>query len=105
MEERYIKIIAKIHNKDPNVLVIKKQLKNMKKVLGGEIDIIPYKDVLLVIPANTKINKEQIDLKNLGSSFITGNDTKNSDFKSLKVKQINTYLKELGKERGNDYEQ
>ncbi|MCX8075235.1 MAG: DUF3846 domain-containing protein [Clostridia bacterium] len=100
MEEHYLKILVKDPGKNPEVKKIRKQLKSMQDIVGGYIEIVPYKEAIIVCNEEGKLNNLEPNV-NLdkdyiaGSFFIVGDDEKNGDFKSLTDEQIERFKKEF----------
>lgn len=100
MEEHYIKILVKDPGKEPEVKKIRKQLKDMQKIVNGPIEAIPYKNAILVCNEEGKINNLEPNVNLgfdyiLGSFFMVGDDEEKGDFKSLTDEQIEKFKKEF----------
>lgn len=100
-ESKKLKIIYKEVGKDPVVLEIEDTLEAKQKLVGGLIEIVPYKDDLLLICneegkiTNLKPNL-QFDYDYIaGNCFIVGDDYENSGFKSIEENQIKDIKKDL----------
>lgn len=100
---RYIDILLKKPSKRPRKITIENTLANMEKLVGGGIEVIQHKDVLLILNNESKyLNLEpNFEYKNdliCGSFLIVGDDYENGDFKSLNNKQLKKYRKEFSLE-------
>lgn len=100
-ESKKLKIIYKEVGKDPVVLEIEDTLEAKQKLVGGLIEVVPYKDDLLLICneegkiTNLKPNL-QFDYDYIaGNCFIIGDDYENSGFKSIEENQIEDIKKDL----------
>ena len=96
-----IVIIYKEVGKDPVVMEIDDTLEAKQKLVGGLIEVVPYKDNLLLICneegkiSNLKPNL-QFDYDYIaGNCFIVGDDYENAGFKSVEENQINDIKKDL----------
>lgn len=108
LEEKYdledtkkLKVIFKEVGKDPIVMEIDDTLEAKQKLVGGLIEVVPYKDNLLLICneegkiTNLKPNL-QFDYDYIsGNCFIVGDDFENSGFKSVEDNQIEDIKKDL----------
>ena len=98
-----LKVIYKEVGKEPIEMEIDDTLEAKQKLVGGLIEVVPYKDDLLLICneegkiTNLKPNL-QFDYDYIaGNCFIVGDDYENADFKSIpddKIQEIKTDLKE-----------
>lgn len=100
-ETKKLKVIFKEVGKDPVVMEIDDTLEAKQKLVGGLIEIVPYKDDLLLVCneegkiTNLKPNL-QFDYDYIaGNCFIVGDDYENSGFKSLEDSQIEDIKKDL----------
>ena len=96
-----LKIVFKEVGKDPVVMEIDDTLEAKQKLVGGLIEVVPYKDDLLLICneegkiTNLKPNL-QFDYDYIaGNCFIVGDDFENSGFKSVEENQIEGIKKDL----------
>jgi antirestriction protein len=96
-----LKIVFKEVGKDPVVMEIEDTLEAKQKLVGGLIEIVPYKDDLLLVCneegkiTNLKPNL-QFDYDYIaGNCFIIGDDYENGDFKSVEESQIEDIKKDL----------
>lgn len=100
-ETKKLKIIFKEVGKDPVVMEIDDTLEAKQKLVGGLIEIVPYKDDLLLVCneegkiTNLKPNL-QFDYDYIaGNCFIVGDDYENSGFKSIEDSRIEDIKKDL----------
>ena len=100
-ETKKLKVIFKEVGKDPVVMEIDDTLEAKQKLVGGLIEIVPYKDDLLLVCneegkiTNLKPNL-QFDYDYIaGNCFIVGDDYENSGFKSIENSQIEDIKKDL----------
>ncbi len=96
-----LKVIFKEVGKKPIVIEVDDTLEAKQKLVGGLIEVIPYKDNLLLICneegkiMNLKPNL-QFDYDYIaGNCFIVGDDHENSGFKSVEENQIEDIKKDL----------
>lgn len=109
LEIERLKILFKEVGKRPKVMEIDDTLEAKQKLVGGLIEVVHYKDNMLLIcneegknlqmPPNLKFENTYI----LGDCFVIGDDYKNSGFKSLSIEEIRTARKDL-LERAVKYE-
>ena len=100
-DTKKLKVIFKEVGKDPVVMEIEDTLEAKQKLVGGLIEIVPYKDDLLLVCneegkiTNLKPNL-QFDYDYIaGNCFIVGDDYENSGFKSIEDSQIEDVKKDL----------
>lgn len=100
-ETKKLKVIFKEVGKEPVVMEIDDTLEAKQKLVGGLIEIVPYKDDLLLVCneegkiTNLKPNL-QFDYDYIaGNCFIVGDDYENSGFKSIEESQIEDIKKDL----------
>ena len=100
-ENKKLKVVYKEVGKDPVVMEIDDTLEAKQKLVGGLIEVVPYKDDLLLICneegkiTNLKPNL-QFDYDYIaGNCFIVGDDFENSGFKSVEENQIEDIKKDL----------
>lgn len=100
-ETKILKVIFKEVGKNPVVMEIDDTLEVKQKLVGGLIEIVPYKDDLLLVCneegkiTNLKPNL-QFDYDYIaGNCFIVGDDYENSGFKSIENSQIEDIKKDL----------
>ena len=100
-ETKKLKVIFKEVGKDPVVMEIDDTLEAKQKLVGGLIEIVHYKDDLLLVCneegkiTNLKPNL-QFDYDYIaGNCFIVGDDYENSGFKSIENSQIEDIKKDL----------
>lgn len=108
-DNRYIEVLYKSPRKKPKRILIENTLEDMQKLVNGYIQIVRYKDALLVCNEERKMRnlEPNVMFKNdiiCGSFFLVGDDYKNADFISLSEKQIKKYKKELSADIQIDYE-
>ena len=100
-ETKKLKVIFKEVGKDPVVMEIDDTLEAKQKLVGGLIEIVPYKDdLLLVCNEEGKITNSKPNLQFdydyiAGNCFIVGDDYENSGFKSIENSQIEGIKKDL----------
>jgi len=100
MSKDYMFIIIKPPNKAPKVAKIPKRIRDMEKLVNGNIEEMRYKNVLIIYnekqnDKNLKNNTIFKELSMKGTILITGNDEKNGDVRSLKKREIIYYLNKL----------
>ena len=100
-EYKKLKIIFKEVGKKPIVMEIDDTLEAKQELVGGLIEIVPYKDDLILVCneegkiINLKPNL-QFDYDYIaGNCFVVGDDYQNSGFKSIKNSQIEYIKKDL----------
>ena len=100
-EANKLKIVYKEVGKDPVVMEIDDTLEAKQKLVGGLIEVVPYKDNLLLICneegkiTNLKPNL-QFDYDYIaGNCFVVGDDYENGGFKSVEESQIEDIKKDL----------
>lgn len=99
-----LRVIYKEVGKEPEVIEIEDTLEAKQKLIEGLIEVVPYKDnLLLICNEEGKINNLapnlQFDYDYIaGNCFIVGDDFENEGFKSVEDKQIEDIKKDL-KER------
>ena len=96
-----LKIIFKEVGKKPIVTEVEDTLEAKQKLVGGLIEVVPYKDNLLLVCneegkiMNLKPNL-QFDYDYIaGNCFIVGDDYENAGFKSIEENQIEDIKKDL----------
>ena len=100
-EIKKLKVIFKEVGKNPVVMEIDDTLEAKQKLVGGLIEIVPYKDDLLLVCneegkiTNLKPNL-QFDYDYIaGNCFVVGDDYENSGFKSIEDSQVEGIKKDL----------
>lgn len=100
-EKEKLKIVFKEVGKDPVIMEIDDTLEAKQKLVGGLIEVVPYKDNLILICneegkiTNLKPNL-QFDYDYIaGNCFVVGDDYENSGFKSIEDNQIVDIKKDL----------
>lgn len=101
LEVEKLKILFKEVGKRPKVMEIDDTLEAKQKLVGGLIEVVHYKDNMLLIcneegkifdmPPNLKFENDYI----AGDCFVIGDDSKNCGFKSLSIEEIRTARKDL----------
>lgn len=109
LETERLKVLYKEVGKKPKVIEIDDTLEAKQKLVDGLIEVVPYKDNMLLIcneegkvldlPPNLKFENDYI----AGNCFVIGDDSKNSGFKSLSKTEINIAKKDLN-EKAVEYE-
>jgi len=100
-ENNMLKVIFKEVGKDPVVMEIENTLEVKQKLVGGLIEVVPYKDdLLLICNEEGKISNLKPNLKFdydyiAGNCFVVGDDVENGDFKSIEDTQIEDIKKDL----------
>lgn len=100
-ENKKLKIIYKEIGKDPVVMEIEDTLEAKQKLVGGLIEVVPYKeDLLLICNEEGKIMnlKPNIDIGYdyiAGNCFVVGDDWENEGFKSVNDEQIEEIKEDL----------
>ena len=108
-QNMYVLIIE--NEKNPELKRIPNRLETLRKIVGNEyIDVIKYKDVLIVFDEEAykkllPINRTLDGLNIRGTFIVTGNDKKNQDFKDLTKEQIEEYTKKFQLEQENQMEE
>lgn len=103
-EQKKLKIVYKAVGKDPIQMEIEDTLEAKQKLVGGLIEVLNYKDnLLLICNEEGKISNLKPNLSFdydyiVGNCFVVGDDYENAGFKSLTDDEIKTVLKDL-KER------
>ena len=108
-QNMYVLIIE--NEKNPELKRIPNRLETLRKIVGNEyIDVIKYKDVLIVFDEEAykkllPINRTLDGLNIRGTFIVTGNDKKNQDLKDLTKEQIEEYTKKFQLEQENQMEE
>lgn len=100
MSKEYMVGILKLPNKKPKIIKIAKRLKNISNLIGGEIEEMYYKDVLIIFDREQKstkldVNKIFNDLELKGNILIVGNNQKEGDMISLRKRQLVEYMSKI----------
>lgn len=109
-EVEKLKIVFKAVGEDPKIMEIDNTLEAKQKLVGGLIEVVPYKnDLLLICNEEGKITNLKPNLKFdydyiVGDCFVVGDDYENGDFKSLAEDEIKTVIEDL-KERSFELEE
>lgn len=99
--EKKLKVIYKQVGKDPIVMEIDDILEAKQKLVGGLIEVVPYKeDLLLVCNEEGKILNQKPNLDFgydyiAGNCFVVGDDFENAGFKSVREEQIEEIKQDL----------
>lgn len=101
MDNKTLKILYKEVGKKPRVLEIEDKLEKLQELVGGYIETINYKDLVLVCNEEGKLLnlKPNIDLNYdyiVGNLIIVGNN-KMGDFRSLTDNEIELVINDLQK--------
>lgn len=101
VENQKLKIIYKEIGKDPVVMEIDDTLEAKQKLVGGLIEVVPYKeDLLLVCNEEGKILNQKPNLDFgydyiAGNCFVVGDDFENAGFKSVSEEKIEEIKQDL----------
>ena len=99
--EKKLKVIYKQVGKDPIVMEIDDTLEDKQKLVGRLIEVVPYKeDLLLVCNEEGKILNQKPNLDFgydyiAGNCFVVGDDFENAGFKSVSEEQIEEIKQDL----------
>ena len=107
--ELRMKILIIEPNKQPYTEKIWNDLESLRKKIGQEIEVIEYNKVLIVYNArgladNIPVNRYIDELAIRGTFVITGNNTKELDFESLKEEEIEKYTEMFTLDREEELE-
>ena len=94
----YINVLVKTPNKKPKVKKIRNELDRIRKIVGGEFDLIEYDDESFIAYNYKLKSKNPIQIGNYlisGNIVIFRNDAENGDFASLTPKQLSDFIKEF----------
>ena len=111
IEKQNMYVLIVENEKNPELKRIPNRLETLRKIVENEyIDVIKYKDVLIVFDEEgykklLPINRTIDGLNIRGTFIITGNDEKNQDFKDLTKEQIEEYKKKFQLEQENQMEE
>lgn len=100
-KNKKLKIVYKEVGKDPIVMEIEDTLEAKQKLVGGLIEIVPFKEnLLLVCNEEGKILNQKPNLNFgydyiAGNCFVVGDDFKNSGFKSVNEEEIENIKEDL----------
>ena len=109
IEKQNMYVLIVKNEKNPELKRIPNRLETLRKIVGNEyIDVIKYKDVLIVFDEEgykklLPINRTIDGLNIRGTFIITGNE--NQDFKDLTKEQIEEYTKKFQLEQENQMEE
>lgn len=92
-----LRILLKKVGQAPSIEVIKNTLEEKQKIVDGLIEVVPYKDVLIICNEDGKILNQKPNILFdydyiAGDCFFVGDDYENGDFKSLNQEQITDIL-------------
>lgn len=95
-KEKFLKILYKQVGELPKVMKIENTLEAKQEVVGGLIEVIPYKDALIICNEEAKTLNMKPNLifdydYIAGDCFAVGDDYKNAGFKSLTEEQIKEF--------------
>lgn len=96
-----LKIVFKEVGKRPKTMYIEDTLEAKQKLVGGYIEVVPYKyDMLLICNEEDKIMnlKPNVQFPEdyiAGNFFVVGDDYENAGFKSLTSKEVMEVKKDL----------
>lgn len=100
-EDKKLRIIYKEVGKEPIVMEIEDTLEAKQELVGGLIEVVPYKeDLLLVCNEEGKILNQKPNINFgydyiAGNCFVIGDDIENAGFKSIEENQIEDIKKDL----------
>lgn len=88
-----LRILLKKVGQAPSIEVIKNTLEEKQKIVDGLIEVVPYKDVLIICNEEGKLLNQKPNILFdydyiAGDCFFVGDDYENGDFKSLTKEQI-----------------
>lgn len=88
-----LRILLKKVGQAPSIEVIKNTLEEKQRIVDGLIEVVPYKDVLIICNEEGKILNQKPNILFdydyiAGDCFFVGDDYENGDFKSLTKEQI-----------------
>lgn len=101
IEKQNMQVLIIEDDKEPVLKRIPNRLETLRKIVGNEdIEVVKYKDILLVFDNDAykkllPVNRTIDGLNIRGIFIVTGNDSKNQDFKDLTKEQIEKYSKEF----------
>lgn len=105
-----LKVVFKAVGEDPKIMEIEDTLEAKQELVGGLIEVVPYKnDLLLICNEEGKITNLKPNLNFdydyiVGDCFVVGDDYENGGFKSLTPDEIKTVIEDL-KERTIELEE
>lgn len=100
VNEKFLKILYKQVGELPRVMKIENTLEAKQQLVGGLIEVIPYKDGLLICNEEGKILNMEANIVFdydyiAGDCFAVGDDYINGDFKSLTDEQVKDFSEDL----------
>lgn len=109
LENEMLTVLYKGVGERPRVMEIEDTLEAKQKLVGGLIEVVPYKDNMLLVcneegkvldmPSNLEFDNDYI----AGNCFIVADDSRNEGFKSLTRDEIRIARKDL-MTRATEYE-
>lgn len=92
-----LRILLKKVGQTPSIEVIKNTLEEKQRIVDGLIEVVPYKDVLIICNEEGKLLNQKPNILFdydyiAGDCFFVGDDYENGDFKSLTKEQITDIL-------------
>ncbi len=103
MDNKILKIVYKEVGKKPRILEIEDTLEKFQELVGGYIETINYRNLVLVCNEEGKLLELKPNI-NLGYDYIVGNlaivgDDKMGNFKSLTDDEIELVINDLEKRK------
>ncbi len=101
MDNKILKIVYKEVGNKPKVLEVEDTLEKFQELVGGYIETINYKNLVLVCNEEGKLLRMKPNIS-LGNDYIVGNlviagDNKMGEFKSLTDEEIKIVINDLEK--------
>lgn len=98
--EKLLRVIIKKVGEEPYVDTIENTLEAKQKIVGGYIEVVDYKDALIICNEEGKIMNLDpnvaFDYDYIAGDFlIVGDDWENADFKSLTEEQIKEFIQDI----------
>lgn len=97
-DRMYINVLIKEPNKNPIVKRIRNEIERLKKILGGDFDLIEYDENSFIAYNYKSTSKSQIQIGKYlfnGTILIIGNNIEQGDFRTLTEEQIKEFIKEF----------
>ena len=100
MSKNYMIAILKKEASKPVVIKISKNLKSIEKIIGNELEVKEYENVLLIFNKNQKdetLKENTIfdDIKVRGNVMIVGNIKSTGDIRSLNKRELLHYSQKM----------
>ena len=100
MSKNYMIAILKKEASKPVVIKISKSLKSIEKIIGNELEVKEYENVLLIFNKNQKdetLKENTIfdDIKVRGNVMIVGNIKSTGDIRSLNKRELLHYSQKM----------